>query len=348
MLTFGGCRRTDDNTLDEQEAQSMANGSDAVGESYDLADQAVNNSAISTGVGKNGEVLASDFNGKTDGIDFANTRWGGCATATRDSLALANVTPASLQASFSNTRAVKRIVITFNGSCNDGVNRTGNIVVYWQGDWWGRGTTPRIVRIWSGNLAPFSVYTVRGVQHYLNKLVQAVPFTYTPSATGFPTHNVSVSDSLVFVTNTSGQLVTATYRSNHARQWVRGWNAFTTGGVFNPNALTPRNYAWQVVDWAPTSGTNLPAGSITGFAGRSRNGRNYTGNITQPLTWTPTCPWMVSGQISITPNGRNTRTITWGTTPLPANWWTQNPPYQLPCERRVLITVDGNTQSFDY
>lgn len=344
-LAINGCRRNTDDTLDEQEAQSMATGSDAVSESYDVADQAVNIS----GIGKNGEVNAGDFNGKTDGVDFAGTRWGGCATAVRDSVALANVVPASLQASFSANRAVKRIVVSFSGACTDNVVRNGNIVVYWQGDWWGRGTTPRVVRIWSGTQAPYSVYTVRGTQHYINKLIQAVPFTYSASATGFPTHNVSVNDSLVFGTNTAGQLITATYRSNHARQWVRGWNAFTPTGAFNPSALRPSNYVWQVVDWNPGAGsTNLPAGNLNGFAGRGRNNRTYTGNITQPLTWTPTCAWMASGQVNITPSGRNTRTITWGTTPLPSNWWTQNPPYEIPCVKRVVITLDGTSQSFDY
>lgn len=347
---FTGCKSTKTETtqiLNEPESQDLAKASDAVAESYDLADQAIN--TLGSSAGKNG-FISDDFSAKSDATVFNNTRWSGCGSVTRDSITLDQVVPAALQAGFTSGAKVKRLVISFDGACGDAVPRSGNIVVYWQGNWW--SATSRTVRIWSGNVpGTYAVYTESGTRHFINKFVQAVPFAFStanPTGSVFPTHHVSVYDSLVIGSDLNGAVPTVSiYKANKNRIWVRGWQPLA-GATPEFGALAPRNYVWQVTDWTPTSGVGLPAGSITGEAGQRKNGRTYVAHITYPLTWTPSCNWMVAGRMEVSVQGGSTRTITWGTTPLPDNWWAQVPPYTLPCVKVATITADGITSNFNY
>jgi hypothetical protein len=105
---------------------------------------------------------------------------------------------------------------------------------------------------------------------------------------------------LVYKVEVAGQIVkannggTITWNSTRQREWLTG-------------ADTPLN-------WADDSY------SITGSAnGTTAAGESYTINITKPLVRKMTCQWFESGTVDITPSGKATRTLDYGTTGCDAN-----------------------------
>jgi len=105
---------------------------------------------------------------------------------------------------------------------------------------------------------------------------------------------------LVYKVEVAGQIVkannggTITWNSTRQREWVAG-------------ADTPLNWADDTY-------------SITGSAnGTTAGGESYTINITQALVRKMTCPWFESGKVDITPSGKATRTLDYGTTGCDAN-----------------------------
>jgi hypothetical protein len=105
---------------------------------------------------------------------------------------------------------------------------------------------------------------------------------------------------LVYKVEVNGQIVkannlgTATWISTRQREWLEG-------------SSTPAN---------PADDTY----SITGSAsGTTAAGISYTINITQALIRKMTCPYFESGKVDITPSGKATRTLDYGTTGCDAN-----------------------------
>lgn len=75
-----------------------------------------------------------------------------------------------------------------------------------------------------------------------------------------------------------------------------------------------------------TAGANTPlvwsddAYSITGTAsGTNASGKSYTINITKPLVRKMSCRWFESGTLDVTPEGKPTRTLDYGSTGCDAN-----------------------------
>jgi hypothetical protein len=105
---------------------------------------------------------------------------------------------------------------------------------------------------------------------------------------------------LVYKVEVNGQIVkannggTATWTSTRQREWIAG-------------ADTPMNWGDDIY-------------SITGSAsGTTAGGESYTINITQALIRKMSCPWIESGKVDITPSGKATRTLDYGTTGCDAN-----------------------------
>ncbi len=77
-------------------------------------------------------------------------------------------------------------------------------------------------------------------------------------------------------------------------------------------------------EWTAGAGTPLvwsdDAYSITGTAsGTNASGKSYTINITKPLVRKMSCRWFESGALDVTPEGKPTRTLDYGTTGCDAN-----------------------------
>jgi hypothetical protein len=105
---------------------------------------------------------------------------------------------------------------------------------------------------------------------------------------------------LVYKVEVTGQIVkannggTITWTSTRQREWVAG-------------SSTPLNLLDDTY-------------SITGSAsGTTAGGESYTINITQPLVRKMSCYWFESGKVDITPSGKATRTLDYGTTGCDAN-----------------------------
>ncbi len=326
-LTLTGCRRnnTGPDFSNETESTDNSTGSETTSEAFSVSDVAISTSTTS----------------KNDATDFAGTPWNGCVTRDFNTTLAVSDVPTAFQSFFTAGTAVKRAVLTFGAGCTGGVQRTGNIVVYWQGSWYDWAN--RKVLIWSGdNASPvYSAYTVRGNKHYIRTLLQGNTFNFCSPASGTnPAVKVSAYDSIRFG-NTDG--VFGVYRANHVRTWLRGWqNVQVLCNPATASTLVPASFAMSITDDAnPIAGG--PGGSTPGSSGyRSNRLRSWTANITQPHIWLNKCPFMYSGQTSVTVGtGRTARVITWGDVPAPSPL-----PTDPPCNLKITITIDG--QSFDY
>jgi hypothetical protein len=72
--------------------------------------------------------------------------------------------------------------------------------------------------------------------------------------------------------------------------------------------------------------------TLTGSAsGTNRNSKNYTVNITSPITKRASCSWIESGRMDITPDGLAARTVDFGN----GN-----------CDNQATLTINGNTFTF--
>lgn len=71
---------------------------------------------------------------------------------------------------------------------------------------------------------------------------------------------------------------------------------------------------------------------FTGSAvGKTREGKNYTVNVTSPVIKNMSCPWISQGKIDLTPEGKATRTVDYGTGV---------------CDSQATLTINGNTFAF--
>jgi hypothetical protein len=105
---------------------------------------------------------------------------------------------------------------------------------------------------------------------------------------------------LVYKIDVNGQVIkangagTITWTSSRQREWTAG-------------ASTP-------LVWSDD------AYSVTGTAsGTNATGKSYTINITKPLVRKMSCRWFESGTLDVTPEGKPTRTLDYGTTGCDAN-----------------------------
>ena len=72
---------------------------------------------------------------------------------------------------------------------------------------------------------------------------------------------------------------------------------------------------------------------FTGSAvGKNREGKNYTVNVTVPVVKAMSCPWIQSGRIDLTPEGKATRTVDYGAAGV--------------CDDQATLTINGNTFAF--
>jgi hypothetical protein len=65
--------------------------------------------------------------------------------------------------------------------------------------------------------------------------------------------------------------------------------------------------------------------------GTDRNGTTWTANITSPIVRDLSCTWLTQGTVDLTPNGKATRTINFGTGT---------------CDNKGTVTIEGNTFEF--
>lgn len=119
------------------------------------------------------------------------------------------------------------------------------------------------------------------------------------NAAGHPLYKVEVSGQIVKANNGG----TITWNSTRQREWAEG-------------SSTPLN--WQD-----------DAYSITGSAnGTTAAGEAYTINITQPLVRKMNCRWFESGKVEVTPDGKATLALDYGTTG---------------CDANATVTIGGQT-----
>lgn len=71
---------------------------------------------------------------------------------------------------------------------------------------------------------------------------------------------------------------------------------------------------------------------FTGNAqGKTREGKNYTVNVTNPVVKAMSCTWIQQGRIDLTPEGKATRTVDYGSGV---------------CDDQATLTINGNTFAF--
>ncbi|TND00863.1 MAG: hypothetical protein FD123_4321 [Bacteroidetes bacterium] len=109
-------------------------------------------------------------------------------------------------------------------------------------------------------------------------------------------------------------------------------NGKCTGSTNNWTILweCTRNYTWTQGSGTPTVADDIVEVSGSG-AGTDRNGLDFTVNITSPLIKSMGCRWIQQGTVELTPNGKPTRTVDFGT---------------VGCDDKATITIDGNTFEF--
>lgn len=102
------------------------------------------------------------------------------------------------------------------------------------------------------------------------------------------------------------------------------------------NQWTSTHNASRVRTWVAGEGTGTPYDDvylITGTGnGTNRNGVPYTLNIDQALRIEIGCPYIVSGQVTITPQNLAPRTVNFGSGS---------------CDDDISVTVNGNTYYFN-
>jgi len=65
--------------------------------------------------------------------------------------------------------------------------------------------------------------------------------------------------------------------------------------------------------------------------GKTREGKNYTVSVVSPVTKSMSCTWIQSGRIDLTPEGKATRTVDYGTGI---------------CDDQATLTINGNSFAF--
>ncbi len=336
-LTLTGCKKqnSDPDLSSELESADNATASEVVDESFAVADVAV--STLNTS--------------KNNQAHFDGTRWAGasCVSTNLNADVAFSDIPAALQSFFVQGTVTKRVTLTFGAGCSDQIQRSGNIVVFWQGNWYDWAN--RKVAIYSGDnpTANLTAYTARGNKHYIVRWMRGSGFNFcAPVASSNPSVDVSVY-AKTFWAGTDG--VFSEYRANHTRTWLRGWQAITSqcnaGSQPATPTVTPTAFVAQVTDdETPIAGG--PGGDVVGASG-SRSNRpvfgNWTARITSPHIWYTNCRFMYSGRTVVTvgsANANRTRTITWGDVPA------ANPlPATFNCVGRATITIDGQTFNFN-
>lgn len=116
------------------------------------------------------------------------------------------------------------------------------------------------------------------------------------------TFSISVNGSVIKANNGG----TVTWASNRTREWIAG-----------ENTLIWADDAYLISGTA--SGTNSA-------------GNSYTANITTALKIELSCKWIVAGQMEITPSGKATRIINWGSGA---------------CDDDATVTINGISYNID-
>jgi len=110
------------------------------------------------------------------------------------------------------------------------------------------------------------------------------------------------------------------------------WNISATikvtrpdGKIFTWNSTRTRTLVNGAINsWSPTDEYN-----VTGSAnGVDVNGLSFTAQITNPLDWIMDCYWIRSGTVNITPSGKPTRIIDFGSGT---------------CDNKITVTINGIT-----
>lgn len=161
----------------------------------------------------------------------------------------------------------------------------------------------KIVATWTGKYRESgTVVNISFVDYFVND--NQVKGTHKTTNMG-----LNNAGNLVYKIEVNGSIVkannggTITWVSTRQREWVAG-------------ASTPLNILDDTY-------------SITGSAsGTTASGDSYTLTITQPLVRKMSCNWFESGKIDVTPTGRMTRTLDYGSTG---------------CDNKATVTIGGNT-----
>lgn len=116
------------------------------------------------------------------------------------------------------------------------------------------------------------------------------------------TFSISVNGSVIKANNGG----TITYTSTRTREWIEGEHT----SIWNDDVYL-----------------------ITGTAsGSSSNGNSFTATVITALKVKLSCQWIVSGRLDLTPSGKPTRTIDWGS----GN-----------CDDDATVTINGNTYNIN-
>lgn len=117
-------------------------------------------------------------------------------------------------------------------------------------------------------------------------------------------------------------------------------SAYTfTNSVIGGKCIAPSwNLGWacsRTVTQTAGMGDTLLTNDIyqyTGNAqGKTREGKNYTVNVTVPVIKDMSCTWIKQGRIDLTPEGKATRTVDYGSGV---------------CDDQATLTINGNTFAF--
>ena len=81
-----------------------------------------------------------------------------------------------------------------------------------------------------------------------------------------------------------------------------------------------------------TNSSQRPIVTISGTnSGTDRNGKTWTSTITSPIVRDLNCTWIIQGTVELTPDGKPTRTVDFGTGT---------------CDNKGTVTIEGNTFEF--
>ena len=160
----------------------------------------------------------------------------------------------------------------------------------------------KIIATWTGRYRDAgTVITISFDGYYVND--NQIKGTHTTTNLGLtnaghPLYKVEVNGSIIKANNGG----TITWTSTRQREWVAG---YTTLNILDDTY------------------------SITGTAsGTNASGASYTIAITQALVRNMSCYWFESGKVEVTPAGRLTRTLDYGSTG---------------CDNKATVTIGNNT-----
>lgn len=115
-------------------------------------------------------------------------------------------------------------------------------------------------------------------------------------------------------------------------------NTFTNSVIGGKCVAASWNLEWacsRTLTQTAGMGDTLLTNDIYQFTGnaegKTREGKNYTVNVTTPVVKSMSCTWIQQGRIDLTPEGKATRTVDYGTGV---------------CDDQATLTINGNTFAF--